>query len=283
MRRLDGLLQGDHRGLVPGHGSETGETRPYVPGDDIRRIDWNVSARSTHTHVRETIAERELETWVAVDGSARLHFGTATSTKAAVALGAVGAVAVLTARSGNRVGAVIGTPEGIVSVPARSGRKAMSALLSIVAGELAPQPPDVVPGRSDLTATLSRLLRPPRRRGLVVVVSDLLDRGRWDGPLRALTNRHEVMVVQVLDPRELELPAVGMIPLADVETGRVRHVRTDRRSRERFAEGARRQQADLADRIRSAGADHVVLRTDRDWVVDLARHVRDRRASGSIR
>jgi uncharacterized protein (DUF58 family) len=287
-RRLDGLLQGDYRGLVPGHGSEPGETRRYQAGDDVRRIDWNVTARTVVPHVRETVADRELETWVCVDASASLGFGTAGCEKRDLSLAAVAAVGFLTTRGGNRIGAVLpaggsGSAQRPAPVlPARSGRLHLQALLSTVHDHLATP----TPGRTDLPGALERMGRSMRRRGLAVVVSDFLDspassptgEGAWVQPLRALTARHEVLAVEVVDRRELALPDVGVVRLEDPETGNVVDVQTsDPRLRRRFAEAASAQRDAIAAGIRRAGADHLVLRTDRDWLVDLARFVAWRR------
>jgi uncharacterized protein (DUF58 family) len=265
-RRLDGLLQGDYLGLVPGHGSEAGESRVYVEGDDVRRIDWNVTARTTVPHVRDLIADRELETWALVDCSASLDFGTALCEKRDLALAAVAAIGFLTARTGNRMGAVIVRPDGSVRVPARSGRQAMMALLHT----MATRPRADGGGATDLTAALEGMMRPPRRRGLTVVVSDFLAPPGWERPLRALSSRHQVLAVEVIDPRELELPDVGYLTLVDPETGRRREIQTAQASlRHRYAEAAAAQRAAIARSIRSAGASHLVLRTDRDWLRDI--------------
>jgi len=284
-RRLDGLLHGDYRGLVPGHGSETGETRPYVPGDDVRRIDWNVSARSLQTHVRESVADRELETWVLVDRSPSLDFGTARTTKAALAVEAVGAVGFLTARTGNRLGAVIADADRVTVVPARPGREHLLAVLhSLLTGT---RPGTTVsrgrPGTTDLAAALGHLVVPPRRRGLVVVVSDFLATDGWSRVLRGLVARHEVVAIEVVDPRELELPAVGVLTVVDPETGRTREVPTNRRTRDRYAAAAAEQRRGIADELRRAGASHLQLRTDRDWVLEIARFVERRRAMAGVR
>lgn len=286
-RRLDGLLQGDYRGLVPGHGSETGETRPYVAGDDVRRIDWNVSARTLDTQVRETIADRELETWLLIDRSASLDFGTARMTKAELSTAAVAALGHLTARTGNRVGAVVVDDGGARLVPARPGR---GHLLSLLRTLVDTTPRHTTVGHpTGLADALRYLLVPPRRRGLVAVVSDFLPpagEGRadvWEKPIAALASRHDVVAVEVVDPRELELPAVGVLSVVDPETGRSREVVTNRATRARYAEAAAAQRADIADRLRRAGADHVRLQTDRDWVVDLAAFVLRRRTLGARR
>ena len=273
-RRLDGLLQGDYRGLVPGHGTEAGETRPYAPGDDVRRIDWNVTARTVEPHIRQTIADRELETWVLADFSASLAFGTADCEKRDLALAAIAAVGFLTQRTGNRIGAIVLEGEKAVTLPARTGRAHLQALLhrTLKAAK------DDHPGASDLTTALRRLAVATRRRGMVVVVSDFLAPAGWDKPLRVLGARHEVLAVEVLDPRELELPDVGVLDLIDPETGLAREVNTSRAStRARFAEAARAQRAEITKQIREAGADHLQLRTDSDWLRDLVDFVSVRR------
>ncbi|MFP5576863.1 MAG: DUF58 domain-containing protein [Acidimicrobiia bacterium] len=287
-RRLDGLLHGDYRGLVPGHGSETGETRPYVPGDDVRRIDWNVSARSIDTHVRESIADRELETWVLVDRSPSLDFGTARTTKAGLAVEAVGAIGFLTARTGNRLGAVVVDPHGTTVIPAKPGRE---HLLAVLHGLLTGARPGTrldgsarhAGGTTDLGAALGHLVVPPRRRGLVVVVSDFLSTDGWGRALRALTARHDVVAIEIVDPRELELPSVGVLTLVDPETGRTSEVPTNRRTRQRYASAAADQRRRIADELRRSGVAHLQLRTDRDWVLDVARFVQARRAMAGVR
>jgi uncharacterized protein (DUF58 family) len=280
-RRLDGLLQGDHRGLVPGHGTELGEAREYQHGDDVRRIDWNVTARMQTTHVRETIADRELELWMLIDQSASLDFGTAAHEKRDLALEAAGAVGFLTARSGNRLGALLLRPGGApVVVPARGGRTHLQALLSRVMD--APRADGA--GSTDLGAGMHRLASGMRRRGLAVVISDFIDGESltgpfaWEHPLRRLSVRHDVLAVEVIDPRELDLPAVGVLQVVDTETGALREVQTaDPRLRARYASAAAAQRAAIATAIQNSGADHLVLRTDRDWMLDLVRFVMLRR------
>lgn len=273
-RRLDGLLQGDHRGLTPGHGTEQGEVRGYQPGDDVRRIDWNVTARLRETHVRDTVADRELETWVLVDTSASLAFGTARAEKRDLALAAVAAMGFLTLRTGNRIGAV--TTDGAgrhVTVAARGGRVHGQALLRRVLGAFE-QPES---GSVDLATAMRRIGGLARRRGLVVIVSDFLDPGDWTGALRSLALRHDVLGVELVDPLELALPEAGSVHLADPESGEELEVRTDAGLRQRYAEAAAAQRAEIARRLRAAGADHLQLRTDRDWLLDLARFVSRRR------
>ena len=273
-RRLDGLLLGDYRGLVPGHGTETGETRLYLPGDDVRRIDWNVTSRMQVPHLRETIAERELETWLLLDLSPSLHFGTANCTKRDLALAAAAAITFLTGKAGNRLGALLLTGSGLVTLPAASGRAHLRAVLhrAITA------PIEDGGGPTELLRGMRQLVAPGRRRGLAVVVSDFLTPSDWERPLRLVASRHETLAIEVLDPRELELPDVGVLMVTDPETGRQREVQTASSGlREGYARAAAEQRAQIATALRSAGADHLVLRTDRDWMLDLLRFVALRR------
>ncbi len=283
-RRLDGLLQGDYLGLLPGPGSEAGESREYRPGDDVRRMDWPVTARTTVPHVRETVADRELETWVLVDLSASLDFGTAECEKRDLAIAGLAAVTHLTVRGGNRVGAVVVTGEQVIRVPAAGGRVAAQTLMRRVI-----RTPRAAPGEpTDLAAAIGLLARPPRRRGMAVVVSDFLaDPATWERPLKSLGGRHEVLAIEVLDPRELELPSVGVLTLVDPETGEMLEVQTGKRAvRERYAAAALAQRQAVARALRRCGAAHLQLRTDRDWLVDVVRFVAGRRrglTAGALR
>jgi uncharacterized protein (DUF58 family) len=310
-RKLDGLLQGDYVGLLPGPGSEAGESREYRPGDDVRRMDWPVTARTTQPHVRRTVADRELETWLAVDLSASLDFGTAQWLKRDLVVAAATAMAHLTVRGGNRIGAVVGTGSGaavpepaggrwslrrrrgastavpppaqpFVRLPARPGRKEAQGLLRAIART------EIRPGRTDLGALIDTLNRPPRRRGVAVVISDFLAPVEgWARPVRKLGVRHDVLAIEVVDPRELELPDVGVIALADPETGELHEVQTaDPALRRRYAEAAGEQRGAIARALRAAGAAHLRLRTDSDWLLDMVRFVaaqRHARTRGTTR
>lgn len=290
-RRIDGLLHGDYLGLLPGPGSELAEARVYRPGeDDIRRMDWNVTARTTVPHVRDLVADRELETWALVDASGSMDFGTAESEKRDLATNAVAAIGFMTAHGGNRLGAHIAHAGGVRRIPARSGRGALFAMLRVLL-EL-PRTPEGSAGGPPLGAAVDGLRRTVRRRGLVVVVSDFLDgldhpeAPDWERPLRRLTARHQVLAIEILDPRELELPDVGLLTLVDTETGRRREVSTaNRRTRERYAEAAAAQREAIRAALRRAGVGHMQLRTDRDWLRDVVRYVvahrRMARAGGS--
>jgi uncharacterized protein (DUF58 family) len=277
-RRLDGLLQGNHLGLVPGPGSEPGEARNYQPGDDVRRMDWAVTARTTVPHIRETVADRELETWAVVDLSPSLDFGTAACEKRDLAVAAVAAIAHLTRGGGNRIGALVSTGERVVRVPARGGLAHARGLIRRIAET--PRAPEGT--RGDLAAALEQLRRPPRRRGLAVVVSDFLGPMDWQRPLRALAARHDLLAVEVIDPRDVDLPEVGTLVLADPETGRQREVHASPLLRREFAAAAAEHRIGVATALRRAGSGHLVLRTDSDWIADTVRFVvaRKRRWSG---
>ena len=273
-RKLDGLLHGDHQGLVPGGGTEPADGRVYAPGDDVRRMDWNLTARTSIPHIRTTIADRELETWLVVDTSASLDFGTVACEKRDLALAAAAAFTFLTARGGNRVAASLFGPEAVV-VPPRSGRVAALALLHRIE-----QRGRAASGTASTTLAeaLRRVRHTARRRGLVVLITDLIDQSNWERELRALALRHEVVVVEVRDPRESSLPSVGLLMLVDPETGQRLEVQTSNpKVRARFAELAATKQAEHARSVRATGAAHLVLSTDRDWLFDIVRFVAARK------
>ncbi|WP_090006059.1 DUF58 domain-containing protein [Lentzea albidocapillata] len=279
-RRLDGLLQGNHLGLVPGPGSEPGEARTYQPGDDVRRMDWAVTARTTVPHIRETVADRELETWLAIDLSPSLDFGTAACEKRDLAIAATAAVAHLTRGGGNRIGAAVSTGADNVRIPARGGLAHARGMVRKIA-EIDRAPEGT---RGDLAALLEQLRRPPRRRGLIVVISDFLGEMEWQRPLRALSARHDIVAIEVVDPRDVDLPEVGTVVLSDPESGRQREVTASALLRKEFNAAAAEHRGEVAAGLRRAGAGHLVLRTDSDWIADMVRFVvaRKRRWSGGV-
>ncbi len=276
-RRLDGLLQGNHLGLVPGPGTEPGDARAYYPGDDVRRMDWSVTARTTEPHIRQTVADRELETWLVADLSASLDFGTTGCEKRDLVVAAAAAVGHLTRGGGNRIGAVVSTGSSMIRVPAMGGRPNLQHLLRTLAST-----PRAEPGvRGDLAAALEQLRRPPRRRGLAVVISDFVGELNWERSLRALSARHDLLAVEVLDPRDLELPAVGLVTLVDPESGRSKEVQTTPTLRADFAAAAADHRQQVAVALRRAGAAQLTLRTDRDWIADVLRFVLTRKRGWS--
>ncbi|WFE67496.1 DUF58 domain-containing protein [Micromonospora sp. WMMD714] len=281
-RRLDGLLQGQLRGLLPGPGSELAGSREYRPGEDeVRRMDWAVTARTTVPHVREVDADRELTTWLLVDASPSMEYGTAELDKRELSVAAVAAVGFLTAGTGNRLGALVLGTDGLRRFPARSGRTHLLRLLRALLH--APRADaGAAPTGPDLAGAFTAVPRVAVRRGLVVVVSDFLDGlpdghdapPPWEPALRRLAARHQVLAVEITDPRELELPDVGLVTLVDPESGRCREVWTgDPALRRRYASAAAAQRAQVARVLRRSGAGHLALRTDRDWTADIVRHV----------
>ena len=268
-RKLDGLLHGDYQGVVPGAGMDAGGGRRYDVGDDVRRIDWNLTARSNETYVRETIAERELETWIVVDGTASLDFGTAQCQKRDLASTVTAVFGFLTARAGNRIGAVVFDGVRTDVVPPRTGRDAVLGLLH----RLERRPPAAA-GPGALSDALRRVQHLARRRGLVVVVSDLLDASDWPRELRALAARHDLVVAHVSDPREDDLPPVGLLTVVDPETGDLHEVQTaSRRFRSRYAEAALERRTATTAAVRASGAAYLEVSTDRDWMVDVVKFV----------
>lgn len=277
-RRLDGVLHGDHLGLIPGPGSEPGDAREYQPGDDVRQMDWSVTARTTQPHVRQSVADRELETWLAIDLSASLDFGTAGCEKRDLVVAASAAIAHLTSGGGNRLGAVISTGDRVVRVPARGGRAHVQSLLKTVATT-----PHAADGtRGDLAGVVDSLRRPERRRGLAVVVSDFLGSTEWERPLRAIAARHDVLAVEVLDPRDLELPDVGDVVLHDPETGRTREFSVTPQLRADFARAADDHRRRVEKILRGCNAPRLTLRTDGDWIADVVRFVSRRRYGAAV-
>lgn len=272
-RKLDGVLQGNHLGLIPGPGSEAGESRLYQPGDDVRRMDWSVTARTTNPHVRQMIADRELETWMVVDMSASLDFGTTGCEKRDLAVAAAAAITYLNSGGGNRLGALIANGQNVIRVPARSGRQHEQMMLRAIATS----PRAALGVRGDLASAIDALRRPERRRGMAVIISDFLGPINWMRPLRAIAARHEVLGIEVLDPRDVELPDVGDVILQDTETGVTREFTIDAQLRDDFARAAAAHREEVARTLRRCGAPLMTLRTDRDWVADIVRFVASRR------
>ena len=277
-RKLDGVLHGDHLGLLPGPGSEPGESRIYQPGDDVRRMDWSVTARTTHPHVRQMIADRELETWLVIDMSASLDFGTTGCEKRDLAVAAAAAITFLNSGGGNRIGAIVANGDSVRRVPALSGRMHEQEMLRTIA--TMPKAPTGV--RGDLAAAIDALRRPERRRGMAVIISDFLGPINWMRPLRAIAGRHEVLGIEVLDPRDVELPPVGDVILQDTESGVTREFTIDEQLRSDFEKAAAAHRAEVARTLRRCGAPLLSLRTDRDWIADVVRFVANRKRGGAM-
>ncbi len=277
-KRLSGLLHGDHDGLRLGSGSDAEEVVKYRPGeDDVRRIDWNVTARTSEPHVWRTRAEHEVETWVLVDETASMDFGTVEVEKADLAAWVTGAVGLLSDGPGNRLGVAHLRAEGVHWSPPLPPRRAAVRALSKVQS----RPLTARSTPTSLAGAITLLGARYRRPGVRVVVTDFVEPDgaverpfAWETPLRRLAAQHDVLVIEVVDPRELSLPDVGPVVLLDPETGHRCEVWTSiPRLREQYAALAAHHRAAVAQAVRSAGAQHLVVRTDRDWVVDLARFV----------
>ena len=266
-RRVDGMLAGDYRSAFAGIGSELFQVRPYEPGDDVRRIEWNVTARTGETHVRVELAERVLVTWLVLDASASMAFGTADRRKADVAEGVVLAVGTAATRRGNRLGLVaFGHDEPRFRRP-RQGRRAL--LLTLEALRDAPA------GDGKLADALKLVDALAVQRSLVVVVSDFRGKHDWRLPLLRLAGRHPTIAVEIRDPREEQLTDVGELRLVDPETGRQVRVNTsDAKLRERFAVAAAEERRQLVTLLSSVGVPHVALSTQGDWLRPLAMFLR---------
>ena len=266
-RRVDGLLAGDYRSAFAGVGSELYQVRPYEAGDDVRRIDWNVTARTGQTHVRVELAERVLVTWLVFDASASMAFGTADRRKADVAEGVALAIGYTATRRGNRLGLVaFGADDPRWRRP-RQGRRGLLLTLGALREEPA--------GTGSLGEALALLDGLALQRSLVVVVSDFRGPLDWQRGLLRVAGRHPTLAIEIRDPREQELADVGELRLVDPETGRQLRVDTgDAALRERFAEEAARERAGLVTLLASAGVRHVALSTRGDWLRTLAGFLR---------
>ncbi len=271
-RRLDGVLHGNHQGLTPGHGSEPGESRQYQPGDDVRRIDWNVTARTNETYIREQIADRDLSAWLVVDVSATMNFGTEANDKAQTAMAAAATVGFLTARSQNRLGAVLVAGPEIHVMQPRAGKNQVRAILA----SLASPPPAERAGRADLAGALDRLGAIATRRGFAAVISDFAGE-EWITPLGRTGIRHEILAICVTDPREMDVPPIGLVELVDPATGASREIRVTAKIQRRYAAAAVEERGRRLAGLRRSHAEVIELSTSDDWLAAIVRHVQRKR------
>ncbi len=276
VRKLDGLLQGEYRSLFRGRGVDLAGLREYQPGDDIRAIDWNVTARTTVPHVREFHEDREITAWFLLDMSPSVDFGTVGDgrLKRTVLVEFVATLARVLTRRGNRIGAIVYGAGAQETVPVASGRLAVLRLLD----RLMAQPMLAGSPATDLSDLLENGLRTIRRRSLVIIVSDFISAPGWEGRLHLLNQRHELLAVRLVDPRERTLPDVGVVVVADAETGEQMEVDTsDRGFRDRFAAAAAERETAVGAALRHAGVDGVTLSTDDDLVRAIVRMATERR------
>ena len=263
LRRLDGLLQGDHRTLMRGAGLDLADLREYQHHDDVRHIDWNVTARLQQPYVRQFTEDRELSAWFLVDLSASVDFGSDRFTKRMVAREFVGVLARLLTRRGNRVGALLYGNRVDTVLPARTGRIHVLELLQ----RMARRPAEAAPGATDLRELLLHAHRTIRRRSTIFVVSDFVSAPGWERLLGQLALRHEVTAVRIFDALEMDLPDLGLVTMRDAETGEQIVVDThNKRFRERFAAAAERRETGLREALARAGVDTLELGTDDDLV-----------------
>lgn len=268
IRRLDGLLQGDYRSLFYGYGVDFADLREYQPEDDIRYIDWNVTARMNTPYIRQYVEDREITAWFLLDLSPSVDFGTVQDFKRTVLIEFVTTLARLLTRHGNRVGAMFYGTRIEKTIPARGGRMQVLRLVN----ELQKQPQLTHAPFTDLTPLLEAALNAIKRRSLVFIVSDFICAPGWERLLNLLNQRHEVIAVRLWDPCEMELPDIGPIIMEDAETGEQLYVDThDQRFRTRFKEAALQREAALNESFQHAGVDVLSLSTDVDLVRALVR------------
>ena len=269
VRRLDGLLQGDYRTLLRGAGMDLADLREYQLHDDVRHIDWNVTARMQVPHVRVFTEDREMAAWFLLDLSPSVDFGSGESAKRQISAEFVGVLARMLTRHGNRVGAMLYGAGVDTVLPTRSGRMHVLNLLRAMQQRPEGTSTGKVTRLSDLLQSAANLIK---RRSTIFVVSDFISEPGWEKPMGQLALRHEVVAVRLLDPMELELPNLGLIPIVDSETGQQLLVDTaDAGFRKRFARIAAQREADLRDGLGRAGVDTLELSTDGDLVDTIVR------------
>lgn len=268
IRRLDGLLQGDYRSLFYGYGLDFADLREYQPEDDVRYIDWNVTARMNTPYVRQYVEDREISAQFLLDLSPSMDFGTVQSMKRAVLIDLFATLARLLTRHGNRVGAVFYGGSVERTVPARSGRIQVLRLIN----DLLKQEPLARSPFTNLAPLLEAGLYTTKQRSLMFIISDFISAPGWDRALTLLNRKHEVIAIRLWDPREMELPDVGPIIMEDAETGEHLYVDThDRRFRQRYAEAAQQREAELQATFKRAGVDALALSTEDDLVKAIVR------------
>ena len=273
-RRLDGYLQGDYRSLFYGSGVDFADLREYQPEDDIRYIDWNVSARMDTPYVREFVEDREVFAWFLLDLSPSVDFGGVDQQKRTVLIDFVATLARLLTRHGNRVGAMMYGSKIQYTLPARGGRNQVLRLIN----DLLKQPHLSKVATTDLSPLFKGGLNAIKKRSLVFVISDFISAPGWEKSLHLLSRRHEVIAIRLWDPREMELPDVGPIIMEDAETGEQLYVDThDKKFRQRFQEAASQRETQLTETFKRAGVDVLSLSTEEDLIRAIIRFATIRR------
>ncbi|HVP18892.1 MAG TPA: DUF58 domain-containing protein [Spirochaetia bacterium] len=278
IRRLDGLLQGNYRTVFRGFGLELAELREYQFNDDVRAIDWYVTARMQTPYIRLRVEDRDLTAWFLLDLSPSMDYGTARTRKSDMLVDCVGVLARLLTRHGNRVGALVFNGSAIHVIPAESGRMQVLRLLNDVMEE--PRLPRTPMTR--LATLLEAAERVVRRPSLVFIVSDFISAPGWDRPLSILTQRHEAVAVRLLDPRETSLPDIGLVVLEDAESGQQLHIDThDAGFRARFETAARTREEQLRSALARSATDLLEVSTEGDLVEEIVRFVNLRKRKRS--
>lgn len=268
IRRLDGLLQGDYRTLFYGDGVDFADLREYQLQDDIRHIDWNVTARMNSPYVRQFLQDREITSWFLLDISPSMGFGPVERPKEQVLIDVVATMARLLTRNGNRVGALIYNNRLERTIAPRSGRTQVLRLIRELGRD------SEAPGQTttDLNVLLNAGLNTFKRRSLVFVISDFISESGWERPLALLNRRHELLAVRLWDPHEVELPDAGLIVVEDAETGEQLFVDTsDQAFRRRFYAAAERRERVLGENLKRAGVDLYSISTEEDLVSAIVR------------
>jgi len=268
IRRLDGLLQGDYRTLFHGFGLDLAELREYQFTDDVRYIDWNVTARMQTPYVRQYNEDREVTAWFLLDLSPSVDFGTVQMLKRNLLIDFVTVLSRLLTRHGNRVGAIFYSSKVERIIPAQGGKIQVLRLLN----DLLHQPQLKRAPQTNLSTLLETTLRTIRRRSLIFIISDFISTPGWDRPLAILAQRHEILAIRLYDPRETELPDIGTIVFEDAETHEQIYIDThDRKFQKRFIESARRREYELNMTFRHLGIDIMQLSTEEDMVKEIIR------------
>lgn len=274
IRRLDGVLQGDYRSLFYGYGIDFADLREYQPEDDIRYIDWNVTARMSAPYVRQYVEDREITAWFLLDLSPSMDFGTVHNLKRAVLIDFVATMARLLTRHGNRIGALLYSGQLERTIPARGGRLQVLRLVN----DLLRHPRRAKAPLTALGPLLTAGLHTIKQRALVFILSDFITTPGWERPLQLLNQRHEVLAVRLFDPREMQLPDIGPMIMEDAETGEQLYVDThDAKFRQRFFAAAQQRTAELEHACQHAGTDLLALSTEEDLVRAIARFAALRR------
>jgi uncharacterized protein (DUF58 family) len=273
-KAVNDVLAGEYHSVFKGQGMEFDEVRAYQPGDDIRTIDWNVTARTGHPYVKRYVEEREITVFFLVDLSASGSFGSTGKLKNEIAAEFCALLAFSAIKNNDKVGLIVFTDTIELFIPPAKGTshvlRLIRELLYFDSGSKQQSP------GTDIALALDYLGRVLHKRGVVFLVSDFLDQD-FEKPLGVLARRHDLIAVTVSDPREYLLPNVGLLELQDAETGATLIVDTgSREARNRYEYLAREKEEQLRSLFRSSGVDHFQLFTDRDYVLDLVKFFRKR-------